>query len=339
VSATAVSARGPRDLAGALLRFRELGILVVLVCVVAGLTAYSTHFLAVSNIRSILLDVVLLSVVALGQLVVLLTRNLDLTVGSVLGLSAMSVGLVYKGYPGVPVGWAFPIGIGVGLAIGLLNGAVVSVFRVPSIIYTLGMLSVIRGLVYLISHNRQVNANEVPGSLVSVSSSKTLGFPGSTLIALGLALVVAWFLTQTRSGRSTYAVGSNPRAALLHGLPVRALLLLAFTLSGALAGLAGVLYVSRFSFVQVTSGTGVELTSVAAVVVGGASIFGGSGSVLGTVLGCILLAVISNGFEVANLPVYWQDVVYGLLILVAVMADAQVRGRLGRLGGRTGGTR
>lgn len=308
------------------LRFREAGIALVLVLLVAGLTGYSTDFLAANNLRSILLDVTVLCVLALGQTVVLLTRNLDLSVGSVVGLSAMSVGLIYRDYPHVAVVWAFPIGIAVGLIPGLVNGLVVAYVRVPSIIFTLGMLSVLRGLVYLISHDRQINANEVPSGLVSVSDTTPLGVPGATFVALGLAIAAAALLRGTRTGRSIYAIGSNPRAAGLHGLPTRRLLVLAFCLSGSLAGLAGVLFVSRFSFVQVTSGAGLELTSVAAVVVGGASIFGGSGSVAGTVLGCLLLTVITNGFAVANLSVYWQGVVYGALIVIAVAADSKVRG-------------
>jgi rhamnose transport system permease protein len=307
------------------LRFRELGIALVLVLLVAGLTGYSTGFFATTNLNSILLDVAFLTVLALGQTIVLLTRNLDLSVGSVVGLSAMSVGLIYRGYPHVSVVWAFPIGIAVGLVPGFVNGLVVAYLRVPSIIYTLGMLSVLRGLMYLISHSRQINANEVPAGLVSVSNTTPLGVPGSTFIALALALAVGALLRGARTGRSLYAIGSNPRAAELHGLPTRRLLVLAFCLSGSLAGLAGVLFVSRFSFVQVTTGTGLELTSVAAVVVGGASIFGGSGSVTGIVLGCLLLTVIANGFAVANLSVYWQDVVYGGLIVLAVAADSKAR--------------
>jgi rhamnose transport system permease protein len=173
------------------LRFRELGIAAVLVLVAAGLTGYSSHFLAGSNVRSILLDVTLLAVLGLGQTIVLLTRNLDLSVGSVVGLSAMSVGLIYKAYPDVPVGWAFAIGIVVGLVPGLVNGLVIAFARVPSIIFTLGMLSVLRGLVYLISHNRQINADEVPAGLASVSDTTPVGVPGSTFIALGLALATA----------------------------------------------------------------------------------------------------------------------------------------------------
>jgi rhamnose transport system permease protein len=309
-----------------LLRFRELGIALVLVLLAAGLTGYSSAFLASSNLRSILLDVTALSVLALGQTVVILTRNFDLTVGSVVGLSAMSVGIILRDYPHMPVVWAFPIGIAVGFVPGLVNGLVVAYARIPSIIFTLGMLSVLRGLVYLISHNRQINANEVPSGLVSVSDTKLLGIPGSTFIALGLAIAVAALLRGTRTGRSMYAIGSNPRAAELHGLPTRRLLVSAFCLSGSLAGLTGVLFLSRFSFAQVTSGADMMLTSIAAVVVGGASIFGGSGSVAGTVLGCLLLTVIANGFAVANLSVYWQDVVYGGLIVLAVAIDSKVRG-------------
>jgi rhamnose transport system permease protein len=313
-----------RRLAGAIARFRQIGLSIFIVVVVAGLATASPGFLQISNLRSILLDVSLIGVLVVGQTLVLLTRNFDLSVGSVVGVSAMAVGMLFKHSPGTPLLLGFGLGIGTGLIVGLINGLAIASLRLPSIVFTLGTLSLVRGLVYVVSGGQQVDSNDVPQSLINLSLTGSLGIPPLVLITVGLAIVAAVGLATTRAGRSIHATGSNPDAARLHGVPAFRMTVLVFALSGALAGLTGVLFVSRFGFVAVTSGAGMELTVIAAAVIGGISIFGGSGSIGGAMLGVLLLGIIENGFAVAGLPGQWENAVLGLLILVAVATSSAV---------------
>lgn len=312
-------------LAASLRSARELGIAVFLLGLVVLISVQQTGFLSGENLRSVLLDVSLIAVLACGELAVLLTRNFDLSVGATVGISAMGVGMLFKAHAGMSPATAYVLAIVIGLAVGVINGTLISWLGIPSIIFTLGMLSVLRGVVYLVAGGSQVNAADVPDGMVAVSQTSPIGIPVTVLIAAAVCLVAFLLLRWTRTGRSVFALGSNPDAAVLHGLPVHKITLLVFAVSGAAAGLAGAMYVSRFGFVQISAGTGLELIVIAAVVVGGASIFGGSGSVLGTVLGCLLLGVIANGLAVLNVSAYWQSAVTGALILLAVLADAASR--------------
>jgi rhamnose transport system permease protein len=305
---------------------REAGLVGFVAVLVACLAVSSGAFLTTRNLNAVFLDIAIVTVLALGLLLVILTRNLDLSLGSVLGLSAVCVALFLRDNPGTPLVVAVLLGIGVGLTVGAINGFFVAYLEISSIIFTLAMLSIVRGLVYLVNGHTTVSAEDVPDSLLNLAGGSYLGvLPRLFLIALVLAVVVAAFLHGTRSGRGVYAAGSNPTAARLHGLPVRRTVFGAFLVSGALAGLAGVLFLSRFGFSDFTAGTGYELTVLAVVVIGGASIFGGSGSVLGVVLGALLLGVITNGFAVLDITVFWQNVVLGGLILLALVVDGRVR--------------
>lgn len=306
-------------------QFREASILALLAILLLGFRANSPSFWSSANIRGILLGVALLLVVSVGQTVVILSRNFDLSVGSTVGLSAMTVGLLLKNHPGMPSGVGFLAAIGVGAIVGVVNGVLITVLRVPSIILTLGMLSVIRGLVYAVANGQQVNPNDVPRRFVDLSITSAVGIPGIVLIAAGVAILATAALTWTRQGRSVYALGSNPDAAQLRGLPTRKIIFGTFLLSGALAGLGGAIFLSQYGLVQVNAGTGIEFQTITAVIIGGASVFGGAGTILGTTLGCLLLATIGNGLAIAGLSSFWQDTAYGGLLLVAVLADAVVR--------------
>lgn len=308
-----------------LARVRELALAGFIALLVVVIAAQNGDFLSGSNLRSILLDITLIAALASAQLMVMLTRNFDLSIGSTVGLSAVTVGMICQQHGALPTPLAYLIAVAVGLVVGLVNGVAIAKLRIPSIIFTLGMLSVVRGAVYLVADGGQVNSEDVPAGMTDLATGGPLGIPPLVLIALAVALAAFAFLRWTRSGRTVHAVGSNPDAARLHGLPVSRTIVLVFALSGAVAGLAGALYLSRFGFAQITAGSGLELTVIAAVVVGGASIFGGSGSVAGTLLGCLLLGVIGNGFAVLGVSQYWQDAAYGALILLAVIADARLR--------------
>lgn len=312
-----------------LARFREVGILVFLIVIMV-LTSLKAHqFLTIENLQNILLDIPLIIVIAMGMTLTIISRNIDLSVGSMLGLSAMLVGMTFRANPNLPIIVAMGLGIGIGLIMGAVNGFLVTRIRVPAIIATLATLSIYRGLIFIVSDGRQIDGKDLPDSLMRLSQSSSIGIPIIVLLALVIALATHLFLRTQRIGREIYAVGSNPVAARLRGIAVDRTLFLIFTITGGLSGLAGVMYASRFGFVNPgQTGTGFELSVIAATVIGGTDVFGGSGSVLGTLLGCLLLGVINNALTVTDLSATWQLAVYGAIILVAVFADSLIRGRL-----------
>jgi rhamnose transport system permease protein len=323
--------RRQRGLLQAVVRFREVGI-IVFILVLSGLVSLrSPAFLTVSNFQNILLDISVLVIVALAQMMVIITRGIDLSVGSSIGLVAMMVSFMVVGFPTMPAVLALPLGMALGAVLGSINGVIVAYGGVPPIIATLGTLSIFRGLIFLYSRGDWVNAYQYPASFPQLAKGTPLGVPNLIIIALVVAVLVFLFLTFTRTGRNIYAVGSNPDAARFAGIPVQRIIFLVYMLSGLLCGLAAVLWASRFEAAQTNTAMGFELQTVAAPVVGGVNIFGGSGSVLGAGLGAFLLGIINNALTVAQISPFWQLAVQGLLILLAVITDSTIRRRLMRV--------
>jgi rhamnose transport system permease protein len=315
-----------RSLAGYALRARESSIFVLLGVVTLAVWLQAPRFLSGGNIRSIFLAIALLVVLAVGEAVVLLGRNFDLSVGSTLGLSAMVAGLVMRDHRGLPVGLVFATAIAVGATVGITNGLLVTYLRVPSIVLTLGMLYLVGGITYIAASGNQVNPYDVPSRFVSLSiTSPIAGIPWIVIIAFVFAAIMALVLRWTRHGRSLYALGSNPEAAQLRGLPARRLVIATFVLSGAAAGLGGAVYLSQFGLVQVNAGTGLELQAITAVIVGGVSVFGGSGTILGVTAACVLLGAITNGIAVLGYSAFLQETVFGALLVIAVVANSVSR--------------
>jgi rhamnose transport system permease protein len=256
----------------------------------------------------------------------------------VLGLSAYAVGTLLVDHPGTPVVVAVLAGMAVGAVCGLVNGAIVAVAKVPSLVVTLGTLYAIRGLTSLwasSSDRLQINASDLPGSFKSFGGARVLGIPVLFLIAVAVVLVVGYHLRSYRSGRELYGIGSAPEAARLSGIPVGRRVLTAFVLNGALAGLAGVLYAARFQTLDTTAGTGLELNVVAAAVVGGVAIAGGTGTAWGAALGALLLTTIGTALPQLGINPFWRDAAVGALILAAIALDRTLTLRLAaRLRGR-----
>jgi len=311
-----------------LLRFRELGIVLAIAAVVLVTTIQNPRFLQPQSIRDILLNTSIYAVLAAGQAVVVITRNIDLSVSSVLGLAAFAVSTTLQSNPGLPIVLAFALGIAVGAACGLVNGVLVRFGNVPALVVTLGTLYVFRGVDYLWAGSEQVTADEFPDSFTEFGTARVAGIPWLVVIALVVVLLAGWWLRSFRSGRELYAMGSNPEAARLAGIHTGRRLLLAFVLSGALAGLAGVLFATRYAVVDATSGSGYELTVVAAVVVGGVAVFGGSGTVYGAAIGALLLSVIQSALPVLRVAQFWQQAIAGALILLAIGTDRIVASRM-----------
>jgi rhamnose transport system permease protein len=315
-----------KNLRNILLR-REAGIfvMIVLFCIAVGIER--PQFWTLNSLRIILLLVPLIMIGAMGQMLVLVARHVDLSIGSMLGFSAMVTGLMFRHYPEIwwPVG--FIVAIGTGTLLGLFNGVLVTFFRLPSIIVTLGTLNLYRGLTYIISDARQINRQYIPSDLKAMSqTSPVFGIPWIIIMSFMVALLTYYIVMHTQLGRQIFAIGSNPIAAPLRGINVTQVTLIVFALAGALSGLAGIMYASRWGFVNPSNtGAGFEFQVIAAVVIGGVSINGGVGSVLGTVLGVLLLGCVSAALPLLGIPGTTQNAIYGSVILIALLIDRTVR--------------
>jgi rhamnose transport system permease protein len=308
---------------------REAGIfvMIVLFCAVVGII--EPRFLSTNTLRVVLLIVPLMMIAAMGEMLVLVARHVDLSIGSTVGLTGIIVGMMFRDQPWVWWWVGFIVAMGAGALLGLLNGALVTVFRLPAIIVTLGTLNLYRGLTFLVSSSRQIDRQSIPPQLIQMSQNQPFKeTPWIVIIAFAVALITYWFADHTRIGRQVYALGSNPSAAPLRGIRANAVTLMVFTISGALAGLAGVLYASRFGYINPSNtGFGFEFTVIAAVVIGGVSINGGVGSVGGTVLGVLLLGCVNAALPILGVSGYWQNAIYGAVIIIALLIDRSVRQR------------
>lgn len=318
-----------------LARIREAAIVVLLIVIMAVVTAIEPRFLSTFNIRSILLWAPLLTVVAMGEMMVIIIRGIDVSVGAILGFAGIVVGMIFRDNPGFNIYLGTLLGILIGAALGAINGVLIAWVKIPPVITTLGTLSVYRGLVFIVSGGRQIDPNHIPTELIRWSQRGPFGsqlIPWVVVIALAVAALAYLFLRYTKAGRNVYALGSNPDAASLRGIPVSRTQFIVYTITGALAGLAGILYASRYGFVNPgETGVGFELTVIAAVVLGGTNVFGGSGSVIGVVLGCLLLGTINVALAVLGVAATWQLAVYGIVILLTVIVDAIVQRQIRRL--------
>ncbi len=309
------------DLASRIFRLREFGIFGILILFVGATTVARPRFLGGQNIRFILIDTTVFALLALGETMVVVSRNVDLSVGSVLGLSAFVSSNLYQQFHHVALVEVFLVGLGIGLVCGALNGLLVTVGKVPSLVVTLATLYIIRGVDVLIVGGGQVVANSLPNSFIEVTSSQLLGVPTVSIVVAVLIGLGAYYMKNFRSGRDLYAIGSNPDAARLVGIATSRRVFNAFLLSGAIAGVTGVIWASYYGTIDSTAGTGYELQVVAAVVVGGVAIFGGSGSVIGAAIGALLLNTINSALYVLGVSAFWDQAIAGFLLLLAISLD------------------
>ncbi|WP_097868206.1 ABC transporter permease [Streptomyces sp. rh34] len=300
-------------------RMRELAILIVLLVMIVLTQLGNSAFLSEQGIKDLLLNATILVLVATGQSLVVITRNVDLSVGSTLGISAFAAGTYLQGGGNPVVAVVLAVLLGVGL--GLLNGLLVSLGQVPALVVTLGTLYIIRGIDSIWVGSRQITAADLPGGFVDFGSGGISAVPWLAMLALVLLVSTAYYLKHFGSGRELYALGSDPEAARLAGIPVRRRILLAYTFCGALAGLAGALYLARFGNVDSGTGTGYELTVVSAVVVGGVVFTGGSGTVYGAALGALLLTSVNSVLPALGVSSVWVLAINGFLLILAIAAD------------------
>ena len=313
-------AGSPLGRLGGLLRARETGLALLILVVVAVTTVHNHDFINDQSIQQLLSGAALIALLGVGETLVMVTRNVDLSVGSVLGLSAYVVGDLFRD-DHIPVWSGFVIGIAVGAVAGALNGFIVTVLRVPSLVITLAMLYVIRGVDSLFVNGRTVDASSIPSAFTAVGYRTILGVPWLAVIVAVIVAATGYAMRSYRSSRDLYAIGSNPDAAVLAGVPVGRRVFVSFLTSGTLAGLAGVLFLALHAQVDNSAGFGYELTVVAAAVVGGVAIFGGSGTVVGAALGALLLNTINQALVASRISAFWNEAIAGAMLLAAIGID------------------
>jgi len=334
-AATDMSARdAQKPLWQRVLAQREFGLAAAVLAVVVPISILNIRMLSGANLAALAMDAGLLAIVALAQMLVLVTRSIDLSVAAIIGLAAYGAASTLHAHPEIGVLGAVLLACGIGLAAGLVNGAIITYGRLPAIVVTLGTMTIFRGLNSVWAGGTQVSADQVPQAWLDMTGTSILGVPAILLIAIVTLVVVAYVLRYTTIGRELYAIGSNPEGARLIGIPARSRILLAFAAAGLLAGFDGALWASRYATVDARVAYGFELTVIAAAVVGGVAVRGGSGTVLGVAAGSLLLLVINNGLTLVRVDPLWLQGVYGLVILAAIAIDAYVARRATRGGAR-----
>ncbi|MDR5817795.1 ABC transporter permease [Caballeronia sp. LZ043] len=309
------------SIAVSIAKSRELTLFIVLLVLIGATAAAKPDFLNLQNLRDVLLNVSIIGLLTAGMTIVMLMRHIDLSVASIVGVSAYAVGSLFVMFPHLPVIVALLAGIGIGGSIGAVNGVLVTFGRVPSLVATLSTLYIVRGADYAWVHGGQINATSLPDAFAAIATGSLLGVPNLVLIALVVLIALSVYLKQYRGGREHYAIGSNPEAARLAGIRVDRRVMIGFLLSGAIAGLAGVLWLARFGTVDASTAKGIELQVVAAAVVGSVAITGGVGTIAGATLGALVLGVINIALVVLRVSPFWQQAIQGALIVAAIALD------------------
>ena len=305
--------------------FRELGLLVFIVILCAVFQLRNNRFLTISNIRDLLTNTAILSILSVGMMMVILTRGIDLSIGSTIALAGMVSALTVNSLRSISPVLSILEGVAVGTVAGALIGLLIARFNVLPIIATLGFMNIIRGVTYLVSKGAWVSAYQMSDGFKRIATGSVLGVSNPIIIAVVINLAFFYFINHMKTGRQIYAVGSNPDAADISGIPRRRIVWLVYTVMGALSGLAGVLWVAKFASAQSDTAVGYELSVIAATVLGGVSIAGGSGKVSGLVLGTILFGILNNALPLINVSPFWQQAIQGVVILAAVLTNVLVK--------------
>ena len=317
-------------------RVKELSLLGVIVVALLVFGFLVDDYFSGRIFNRVTTSVAITAVLAVAQTTVIITRNIDLSVGSIVGVTAYLTGQFASSHPSTSAAVAIGVAVGLGALLGAINGLIVAYGRVPAIITTLGTLAIYRS--WLISHGegRTITADSLPSWVVDLPTRTVFGLGGLDIrvvfaVVVVIVAVLQIAMLRLRWGRRLYAIGSNPDAAAQAGLPTRRLVLGAFTACGALSGFAGFLFLARFGNITVVAGQGLELDSVAAAVVGGVSVLGGSGTLVGAFLGAVLIDVLDQSLvRVPQVTEFWRNAILGALILAAVVADVVIGRRFRR---------
>jgi rhamnose transport system permease protein len=306
-------------------RFREVGLALFIIAVSVIVQARNREFLTVININQLLTNTAILGILAVGMMMVLLTGGIDLSIGATMAFSGMVTALTCSAYPAVPPIVLVLEGTVIGAAFGLLIGTLVARFSILPIIASLGLMNAIRGLTYVVSKGAWVSAYQMSDAFKGMATGRFLGVNNLIVIAVVIYIVFYGFISHTRTGRRIYAVGSNPEAAGIIGLPKIRIVTLVYLLMGALAGLAGVLWVAKFASAQGDTASGYEMNVIAACVLGGVSVSGGRGKVSGLILGVVLFGMLANALPLINVSPFWQQAIQGVVILAAIVTNVLIK--------------
>lgn len=308
-------------------RFRDVGLLGFIVVLGLLVQVLNPSFLTPENIGDLAKNTSILAILALGMMLVIITRGIDLSIGATLALSGMISAQTVAAWKDTHPLVALALGTLIGVLCGMAVGGLVSKGRVLPIIASLGLMNVFRGITFLVSGGKWVSANQMPVSFKAIATSSFLGVNTLIWVALVIYLAAFWFITWNRTGRQIYAVGSNPDSAQVSGINTNRILFLVYSLMGGLSGLAGVLWVAKFASAQGDTAVGYELQVIAACVLGGVNIAGGSGRISGLLLGALLLGILNNALPLVNVSPFWQMFLQGAIILGAVLVNALVKRR------------
>ncbi|MDR3171801.1 MAG: ABC transporter permease [Treponema sp.] len=305
--------------------FRELGLVFFIVLVSVVVQMRNHEFLTIGNIGNLFTNTAILGILSVGMMMVLLTGGIDLSIGATIAFSGMVTALTVSAHPAIPTLVLLAEGTLIGAIGGLIIGILIARFSILPIIASLGLMNMIRGLTYIVSRGAWVSAHQMPTSFKAMATGKFLGINNLVVIALIIFIMFYYFINFTRTGRRIYAVGSNPEAAEITGLPKKRIIALVYVLMGALAGLAGVLWVAKFASAQGDTASGYEMNVIAACVLGGVSVSGGRGKVAGLVLGVILFGILANALPLINVSPFWQQAIQGFVILAAILMNVIIK--------------
>lgn len=309
---------------------REISLIIVMIVIAVFVQMRSGGaFLTSINISDMLKETSVLAIMAVGMMMVIITGGIDLSIGATMALSAMVGGTILKnsvlsGSP-IPNIVIVLIAIGVGIVCGLINGTLVSKLKILPIIATLGMMNIFRGATYLVANGSWVKQAEMGPDFLSLATGKVFGMSNLLIIAVGVYIVAYFFMGHTRTGRKIYAVGNSEESARVSGIKTDRVLTMAYVIMGAIAGLGGILYVCKYGVAQGETCTGYEMNVIAACVLGGVSITGGTGKVPGVLLGAILLGMLNNAMPLIQVSPFWQDAIRGLIILFSIVTNALIQ--------------
>lgn len=306
------------------LKRREVTLALILIGFIALVSLRASGFASPSNMADILNDTAVLMLAAAAQFLILLLNGIDLSIPSMMAFTGMLVSMLNMALPQLPIPAVVAVALGIGLVLGSVNGLLVGGLKLPPIIATLGTIAIYRALVFVVSGGEWVSAHEMSELFVSIPHRSFLGVPGILWYSGATLVLVGLFLSFTPAGRAIFAVGGNPTASRLAGIKNERVQFMAFALSGVISGLAGLLYVTRYAAAQNDTALGYELQAVAACVIGGVSVVGGSGNIVGVVLGALFLGLLYNALTVVNLSPFYQTAIQGVAILVAIIANTVV---------------
>lgn len=310
-------------------RFRDLGLIVFIILLCIVIQSRNTSFLSLENINDMVTNTAILSILAVGMMLVLITRGIDLSIGAIIALSGMICAQIVSNFNMHPV-LILAIGVVIGVLCGVINGALIAKIGILPIIATLALMNIFRGITYRVSNGEWVSSYQMSDAFLNIATGKLFGINNLIVIAIVIFIVFYYIINHTITGRQIYAIGSNPDSAAVSGINQTKILVLVYGVMGGLSGLSGVLWVSKFASAQGDTASGYELTVIAACILGGVSIAGGSGKISGVLLGALLLGILQNALPLLNVSPFWQTGIQGFVILGAVILNTIVKRKVDR---------